>query len=69
MTNEQKLTEANAALHALLTGTQVVSLRDQNGETVTYNQASITQLQKYIARLEALISATPMTSLPMGAFF
>lgn len=69
MTDQELLTEAKTALHALLTGAQVVSLRDQNGEMVTYNQASVAQLRRYISELQTSIAGLPITSQPLGFFF
>lgn len=56
-TLQQYLTEAQAAYHRLMTGASVVTVKDQNGEMVTYQTASVTRLAAYIAGLEAQIAA------------
>lgn len=56
-TLQQYLTEAQTAYHRLLTGGGVVTVKDQNGEMVTYQQASAVRLAAYIASLEAQIAS------------
>lgn len=53
MTDAEKLAEAEAALHALLTGKAASVFVDQNGERVEYVRASLTRLQGYVAHLRA----------------
>jgi hypothetical protein len=48
------LVEARQARHALMTGQGVVSMA-QGGRSLTFNQASISRLDAYIAELEALL--------------
>ena len=55
-TLQQYLEEAQAGYHRLLTGTSAVTFKDQNGEMVTYQQASASRLAAYIASLEAQIA-------------
>lgn len=55
-TLQQYLTDARAAYHRLMTGASVVTVKDQNGEMVTYQTASVTRLSAYIAWLEAEIA-------------
>lgn len=62
------LAEAEAAYHQLMTGRKVVSLRDQNGETVTYNQASASKLMAYITTLKNEIADVRPPG-PMRIFF
>lgn len=52
-----RLEEAEAALHALATGTAAVEVTDSNGEKLVYNRASISELRKYVADLQAQIDA------------
>lgn len=61
LTTAEKLAEAKAARHAILTGTSVTRFIDQNGESVQYQMANIDKLEAYIAELEALLNpaATP----------
>lgn len=47
----ERLAEAEAAYHGLMTGSAVVRFQDQNGESVTYTQASMGRLSGYIANL------------------
>ncbi len=49
---QQRLTEAQNALHKLLTGTATVQLSYQ-GESVTYTTADEGKLRSYIKELEA----------------
>lgn len=65
-TLNQRLTEAEAALHKLLIGQSVATLRDQNGEMVTYQQASISKLRAYISDLQRQIDALNGACRPAG---
>ena len=56
-TLQQYLSEAQAAYHRLMTGAALVTVKDQNGEMVTYQAASAMRLSAYIANLEAQIAA------------
>jgi len=56
LTTQERLEEAQEALHALLTGTQAVSVHDQNGERVEYRPVSRADLQRYVADLEAQVA-------------
>lgn len=53
MTLQQRLDEAKAALHDLMTGRAVRVVVDQNGERVEYSVANRANLMAYIAMLEA----------------
>lgn len=53
MTQADMLADAEAKLHALLTGTQVVQIQDQNGEKITFNAAKAQDLRSYIQDLRA----------------
>ena len=50
------LTDARTAYHRLMTGTSVVEVRDQNGETIRYQVANAAALLAYIQRLEQQLS-------------
>jgi len=70
MTAQEKLTEAEAAYHSLLTGTQPKVVVDQNGERVEYTTANSTKLYMYIQQLKREI--TPVTAAanrPMNVYF
>ncbi|MHA3913299.1 gpW family head-tail joining protein [Halovulum sp. GXIMD14793] len=56
LTAQERLTEARIALHKLMTGTQAVSLTDQNGERVEYRPANRSALARYVADLEAEVA-------------
>lgn len=56
-TTEQQqlwLTEAEAALHDLMTGQRSVSV-NYNGRSVTYSQADAAQLKNYILELQVAL--------------
>lgn len=63
------LDEAEAALHALLTGKAVTRFRDQNGETVEYTQANRAQLAAYIERLKTALGLSKIGTGPMEPWF
>lgn len=52
----QRLVEAETALHSILTGRGIQSIRDSNGEAVTYSTANVSRLRAYIAELKAEIA-------------
>lgn len=57
MASQQQLTEAEAALHKLLTGTKAVKLQ-QNGRSVEYQPTDVSQLRAYISELKNELSTT-----------
>lgn len=59
MTDAEKLADAQAKYHSLLTGTLAKVFVDQNGERIEYNVASAPRLAAYIQELERLISGVP----------
>lgn len=59
MATQQQLTEAEAARHALLTGTATVSLSGPNGRKLEYAQADINALESYIVRLKRELGLLP----------
>ena len=54
-TLQARLAEAEAALHALATGTKVVAV-ERNGKKLTYTAATMAQLRGYIADLNGQIA-------------
>lgn len=64
-TVQERLNEAEAAYHALVTGRAVAEVRDQNGETVRYSKADLSKLQLYINSLKDALKATA-SGLPGG---
>ena len=68
MTPEEKLLDAEAQLHLLLTGQAPVVFVDQNGERVEYRPANASRLQAYVASLKTAIAATPRPG-PMRVYF
>lgn len=59
-----QLQEARGAYHDLQIGKAVVTLRDQNGEEVTYSRASVDRLAAYIRALESQVAgANPRPSI------
>lgn len=54
MTNAQRLAEAKAAYHSLVTGTMARVVVDQNGERVEFTSAKKADLYAYIQELQAL---------------
>lgn len=52
MTLEDRLAEAEAAYHKLLTGRSVSEVVDQNGERVRYTTTNAFRLAAYIAELK-----------------
>lgn len=59
------LADAQVKYHALMTGTAVVKIRDQNGEEVTYNTASATKLLAYIQSLQDQLNPCRRINGPM----
>jgi hypothetical protein len=65
LTNAEKIAEVEAAIHAIITGTQVRVFVDQNGERVEFNTTNLSRLQAYLASLTV---STPNVG-PIGFFF
>ncbi|WP_354089848.1 gpW family head-tail joining protein [Brevundimonas faecalis] len=61
MTLAERLAEAEAALHGLLTGRAVVQVTDQSGESIRYAQASAPKLQAYVAQLRGEVAGARRT--------
>lgn len=67
LTLQERLIEAEAAYHALLTGSGVAEVRDSNGESIRYTQANASRLRAYILDLKAEIAAEASgKSKPVG---
>ena len=64
---KQRYQEASAALHSLYTGKSVVTVRDSNGESITYQPANIWELAAYVKSLERQITGAhrPRPMFPM----
>lgn len=58
MTAQEKLDDAKAQYHLLLTGQQAKVYVDQNGERVEYTQANRGALLTYIQRLEREVAGS-----------
>lgn len=61
---QTRLTEAEAQYHALMTGTAVATLRDQNGESITYTIANVDKLGNYISYLKTTLGVAGTRSRP-----
>ncbi len=57
-----RLAEAEEAYHQLMIGAREVSVNVGNFGSVTYNQASLTSLETYIANLKSQIAAAEGTT-------
>lgn len=68
MTNQEKLAEAEAALHDLTLGNSVRVLVDQNGERIEYTAASRGKLAQYVAELRKLTGVQVVTG-PLMVYF
>lgn len=62
-TLKSRLAEAEEAYHQLMIGAREVSVNIGNFGSVTYNQASRTSLETYIANLKSQIAAAEGTSV------
>ncbi|MEP1255484.1 MAG: gpW family head-tail joining protein [Alphaproteobacteria bacterium] len=58
MTTQEKLDDAKAQYHLLVTGQQAKVFVDQNGERVEYTQANRGALLAYIQRLDREVAGT-----------
>lgn len=67
MTLSERLADAEAKYHQLMTGTSVVEVTDQNGEKVVFSRASASNLAKYIQQLKDQLNGTSRG--PMRAWF
>lgn len=69
MTTADRLAEAEAAYHALMTGQAVVEVTDQSGERVRFTTANASRLSIYIAQLKTEIAGTIQSRGPMRPMF
>jgi hypothetical protein len=51
-TTAELLAEAKAAYHRLMLGESVVEVRDQSGESIRYQAATVSRLLAYIRTME-----------------
>lgn len=65
----ERLAEAEAAQHELLSGKAVREIVDQNGEKIAYQGANPARLAQYIDSLRAEIAGTTVPMGPMRVFF
>lgn len=63
MTLQDMLEEAEAAYHALMTGTMAVSVT-KDGRRVDFNRSTIVQLRNYIDNLKAQLGIKSHRRLP-----
>lgn len=56
---EERLLEAETALHSLMTGRAIVSVTDENGESVSYTRAKVSDLQTYVRALKISLMGGP----------
>jgi len=70
-TYTQYLADAVQAKHKLLTGTKAASVRDQNGELVTFMATNINALNDYIRELQDALGLIDksMQPRPLRYFF
>jgi membrane protease subunit (stomatin/prohibitin family) len=64
MTTEEKLAEAKAQYHALVTGTLARVIVDKNGERVEFTAANRQGLQNYIAELSKELGLLTPSVMP-----
>lgn len=70
MTNQEKLDDAESALHELIVG-RSATLYGDGGEQIRYTPADESKLRRYISELKALISgaSSGLTGGSRGAYF
>jgi hypothetical protein len=69
LTAQQRLTEAEAALHALALGKSVVEITDASGDKVRYGPANMSRLREYIADLKSEVAGVSRVSPPLRPVF
>lgn len=67
MTIQEKLADAEAKYHLLITGQMARVITDQNGEAVTFTAATASRLAAYIADLKRQLGGA--ASAPMVPYF
>lgn len=68
-TAAERLVDAEAAYHALLTGQSVVEVADSNGDRVRYTSANRRDLKTYIDDLKAEIGGVSRVRGPIIPMF
>ncbi|SON54327.1 gpW [Hartmannibacter diazotrophicus] len=63
MTLQERLTDAENALHDWQTGRGVLEVVDQNGERIRYSAANVIRLQNYIADLRRQVNETSIAPM------
>lgn len=69
LTASERLSEARAAYHELMTGQSAVEVRDATGESVRFARAEASRLKAYIAELEAEVAGQSGVRRPMRLGF
>lgn len=69
LTLQQQLDGAQDAYHSLLTGKAVATFKDENGDEVTYTQASAPRLAAYIEDLKRQLGLSSRCSGPMRVIY
>lgn len=69
LTAQQRLDEAEAALHSLSLGRSVVEVTDSDGSKVRYNTSSASRLKDYIADLKAEVGGVARYGGPIRPMF
>lgn len=68
LTTQQKLDQAEAAYHDLMTGSSARVVVDQNGERVEFTAANASRLAAYIQELKRQLGTTPASG-PLNVYF
>jgi hypothetical protein len=55
---ETRITEAEVALHSLITGGGVVEITDADGSRVRYAESDVSKLQSYLSFLQLQLAST-----------
>jgi hypothetical protein len=69
MTAQEKLVEAEAAYHQLLTGSKARVVVDQNGERIEFTATTRGALAAYIEQLKNEIAGNTKASQPLRVWF
>jgi hypothetical protein len=68
MTDAEQLEELKTARHSLLTGKRVTEVRYE-GETLTFSQVDLAELDRMISKLEAATATTATRRRPLRPIF
>lgn len=69
LTDQQRLTAARDAYHALMTGKSPRVIVDQNGERVEFTATNATRLYNYIKHLEQAVAGPARPNNGPAQFF